>query len=164
VAYLTYLAVVPAAEITRLREDSRYVLRPLLVQGVSHLLSYWVQVQPLGQILNTIIDGGDTLQPELWHPLRSPRVHDADQVLQLTESLESALREISLEALPDGDWLSMEVARLLVALQGAVEAGACLVTALEPPADVERACRVRIPWTSSAVKTPLPQRKWWRFW
>lgn len=100
------------------------MLRPLLVQGGLDRVSYWVQVQPLGQILNNIIDGGETLQPELWYHFRSPGVHEADQVLQLTESLESALREISMEALPDGDWLSMEVARLLVALQGAVEAGA----------------------------------------
>jgi hypothetical protein len=66
-AYFTLMASVGEAEVDALRKDSSLVLHPSLVSGASHLLSYLVKVQPLGQLLNEAVDGGELLHIELWY-------------------------------------------------------------------------------------------------
>jgi hypothetical protein len=147
VAYFTLMASAAEAEVDALRQDPSRLLRPTLVSGASHLLSYWVQVQPLGQLLQDAVDGGELLHSELWHPLRPPMFHRPLMVRSLTEQVGAAW-EIAKPDIPqdDGDWLVAEVGRLLRLYQHAAAAGECVVTALDLPGDEERASRVRIPW------------------
>jgi hypothetical protein len=111
------------------------------------LLSYWVQVQPLRQLLYAAIDGGELLHAQLWHPLRPPMFHRPLKVRWLAEGLGQAWDEVK-PILPqdDGGWLVAEVSRLLRLYRHAAEAGECVVSALDLPGDEERARRVRIPW------------------
>lgn len=74
-AYFTLMASVAEAEVDALRQDLSLALHPSRVSGASHLLSYWVKVQPLGQLLNEAVDGGELLHGDLWHPLRPPMFH-----------------------------------------------------------------------------------------
>ncbi len=60
-AYLTLIASVPLHQINAIRADETTVLAPLKVNGVSHLLAYCVQIQPLGKLLARTIDGGELL-------------------------------------------------------------------------------------------------------
>jgi hypothetical protein len=82
-AYFTLMASVAEIEIDEFRQDLSLVLHPSLVCGVSHLLSYWVKVQPLAQLLNKAVEGGELLHGELWHPLRPPMVHRPPKVRSL---------------------------------------------------------------------------------
>jgi hypothetical protein len=163
-AYLTFIAAVPEAQIGAIRSDAACVLKPTLIKGVSHLLSYWIQVQPLGQALNSVIDGGQCLNEAFWHPLRSPRVHLPQEVVQLTGSLYTAWSDLSERPEYKDDWLTSEMARLLEVLFCAAETGACIVTALDLPGDHERAKRVRIPWLPPTAEHGSPGRSWWPLW
>src|SRR5438046_1596143 len=100
------MASVAEAEVDALRQDSSLVLHPSLVSGASHLLSYWVKVQPLGQLLNEAVDGGELLHDELWHPLRPPMFHRPIQVQSLAEQIEAAWESVKADmAQDDGGWL-----------------------------------------------------------
>jgi hypothetical protein len=140
------MASVAETEVDAFRQDPSLILRPSLVSGASHLMSYWVQVQPLGRLLNEAVDGGELLQGELWHPLRPPMFHRPLKLRSLAEQV-----EIAWEGVPqdDGGWLVAEVSRLLRLYRHAASLGECVVTALDSPADYERARRGRIPWRAS---------------
>jgi hypothetical protein len=146
-AYFTLMASVTEASVDALRQDPSLDLHPTLVSGASHLLSYWVKTQPLGQLLNEAIDGGELLHGEFWHPLRPPMFHRPIRVRSLAEQVETAWDSVKAE-MPrdDGGWLVAEIGRLLRLYRHAATAGECVVTALDLPGDEERARRVRIPW------------------
>jgi len=163
-AYLTLIAAVPDEQVAAIRTDATYVLTPTSIKGVSHLLSYWIQVQPLGQILNSVIDGGSCLHKEFWHPLRPPMVHLPNELAHLTESLKTAWSDISANSTEQDEWLTSEMIRLLAVMDHGVETGACIVTALDLPGDHERAKRVRIPWMPSTEEHGPPRRSWWKLW
>jgi hypothetical protein len=159
VAYFNRLASASESDVERLRSDPLFLVQPSLVLGASHLLGYWVKVQPLGGLLGQALDGGQPLHPKLWHPLRAPGYHPPAIVAELADSIGQAWEEtIAGEPLPDGDWLAVEVVRLLRVFQHAAGAGECIISALDAPADHERASRVHIPWVprwdaaSGAVK------------
>jgi hypothetical protein len=147
VAYYNLLASVPETDVQQLRRDPSALVRPSLVLGASHLLAYWVKIQPLGGLLHRALDGGEALHGELWHPLRPPLVHEPAAVQELARQIDVCWEEAQRgEPLPDADWLSVEVRRLLRLFRHAAGAGECVVSALDAPADRERASRVRLPW------------------
>ncbi len=159
-AYLTLCAVVPTAQVERIRTDPTYLLQPTSIEGVSHVLAYWIEVQPLGKLLSEIIDGGERLHEELWHPLRPPMIHWANDVLRLRTELAAAWK-ICCSTQRDDDWLAMELGRLRRGMSHAIDQQACLVTALGMPGDQKQARRVRIPWLPpSDVPEPTRWEKW----
>jgi len=164
VAYLTFVAAVPEVQIAAIRSDATYVLSPTLIKGVSHVVSYWIQVQPLGQILQTVIDGGDCLNNDFWHPLRAPMLHLSITVPQLTESLKKAWTDVNDNGTEQDEWLASEMDRLLTVMNHGVETGACIVTALDLPGDYDRARRVRIPWMAPQADHGVPRRRRWKLW
>lgn len=167
-AYFNLLASVAEAEVARLRADPKAMLQPSMVSGASHLLAYWVQVQPLGGLLARAIDGGEPLHPELWHPLRPPLFHGPAAVHELAVEVGAALAGLDLA---DDDWLRHETARLLRVCRHATAVGECVVSALEVPADPERAVRVQRLWLGPPrtmfephAKAALSDSSWARFW
>src|SRR5262249_25422469 len=143
VAYLNLLAAVPEVEVERLHQDPAFEVTPSMVLGASHLLGYWVQVQPLGGLLGRALDGGQPLHPELWHPLRPPGFHPPVAVAELAQAISEAWEAaLVAQPLPDGDWLVAEVGRLLRVFRHAAESGECIISALDSPADRQRASRV----------------------
>jgi hypothetical protein len=146
VAYLTYLASAPPAEVTALRVDHTTLLTPSLVVAVSHLIASWVQVQPLGELLGQAIDGGTELNSALWHPLRPPCYHEPEAVRALHAQLTEAWqRTLAAQSIPEDDWYRVEIEKVLRIFGHAAERGDCVVSALQAPFDAERAARVRIP-------------------
>ena len=146
-ADLNLRASVSEADVEQLRRDLLFVVRPRSVLGASDLIGSWVQVQPLGGLPGRALDGGQPLDPERWHPLREPGFHPAAIVAELAEALGRAWEEgIATKLLPDGDWLAVDLVRLLREFRHAVGAGERIISTLEGPADEERASRVRIPW------------------
>lgn len=163
-AYLTFVAAVTEDQIEAIRNDAAFVLTPTLIKSVSHLLSYWIQVQPLGQILNSVIDGGECLNNDFWHPLRPPLVQLPTIVDQLTRDLSKAWSDVSDAPPVQDEWLTSEMNRLLAVMTHSANSGACIVTALDLPGDHDRAKRVRIPWMPPTADHGAPRRSWWKLW
>jgi hypothetical protein len=157
-AYLTLLASVSYEQIEAIRSAPEFTLTPSLIGHASHLLSYWVQEQPLGSILAEIIDGGDLLRSDFWHPLRSPMVHNPESVSTLFKACDESWKAVR-DSIADNDWLAFEIARMSAVLLDAATLRNCVVTALDRPGDRKRADRVRLPW-----EPPLrlgPTKRWW---
>ena len=145
-AYGNYLASVLEEQINALRTDPSGTLAPSVVQRVSHVIAYWVGVQPLGRLLGEAIDGGLVLSHALRHPLRSPVYYPPDRVVALHQDLCRAWQLATSEhPLPETDWYRIEIEKVLKVFRDAAERGPCVVSVLEPPMDQERASRVRIP-------------------
>jgi hypothetical protein len=78
-AYLNILGSVSERRVLALQRGVTALLRPSLVVRVSHLVAYWVEVQPLGRLLGEALDGGEKLGEAWWHPLRDPIFHRPTQ-------------------------------------------------------------------------------------
>ena len=143
-AYGNYIAAVNWFDIVRLREDSRQKLKPLKVSFVTHLTSYWVQEQPLGECLAQILNGGEDLSSSFWHPFQTPKVHPPKVVCSLQTKLQAAWDELTSEVKVTHGF-QRDIAEILDVLKIAVEAEGAFLSVLEPPADEERASRVVCP-------------------
>jgi hypothetical protein len=146
-AYLNLLASVSQEEVAAFIRDPQRPLKYHLVQGVSHLIAYWVEIQPLGYLLRQALDGGHLLSATLWHPLRHPTYHSPDDVRaflpQLSQAWDSALAQSAPWS--EDDWYRIEIEKVLRVFEHATACGGCVVSVLQPPADRWRARRVRVP-------------------
>jgi hypothetical protein len=132
-AYLNRLASVPLGEVEALRNDPESILAPSLNVFVSHLIAYWVQVQPLGELLGRAVDGGDAINPSLRHQLRDPCFHAPDAVRLLYPQLLQAWDVANAEnPAPPDDWYRIEIEKVLRVFAHAVERGECVVSTVEP--------------------------------
>jgi hypothetical protein len=145
-AYGNYLASVTTQGVQQLQRRPGMLLTPSRVVLVSHLAAYWVQVQPLGQILGEALDGGQPLCDGLWHPLRSPTYHTRSEVHRILRLLKDALAlPISGEGAKKPEVFSHDVKGIVAVFEYALVHGEAVISVLEPPEDKERASRVRIP-------------------
>ena len=131
-AYLNYLVSVPLAEVETLRDDPEAVITPSLSVAVSHLIAYWVQVQPLGQLLGRAIDGGAVINGALRHQLRDPCYHDPESVRARYAELTEAWQATSARPIAEDDWYRVEIEKVLRVFAHAAERGECVVSALVP--------------------------------
>lgn len=163
-AYMTLVAAVPQQQIDAIRDDERIMLTPTLVTGVSHLLGYWIQLQPLGGLLARTINGGELLNATFWHPLRPPMFHRPDQVASIACELEQEWATIRRNPGFHDEWLELEMERLITVLTHARYNASAVVTALGPTADQKRAERIRIPWQAYSPTQGDLRRPWWMLW
>ena len=145
-AYATLIASTPLDAVATYREGSSTLDTSNAIR-VSHLLAYWVQIQPLGQVLGECIDGGEVLAERLWHPLRPPLLHLPKSVNQLAGDLAKAWRQAIVEhgEVDDDEFFRPQITNLLALFQHAAVHGEAVVSFLDSPADLERARRVEIP-------------------
>lgn len=144
-AYSTYLASISEEQVQRLRTEPDGRLRPSCLVSVSHLIAYWVQIQPLGHLLGEAIDGGFKLSDRLWHPLLQPTYHPPEHVRRILSSLSEACEQATSVPILTHDWFGIEIGKVLKVFGDAAAHGYCVVKMLQPPADAERASRVHIP-------------------
>jgi hypothetical protein len=155
-AYLTYIGSVCEADVDAIRRDPRLKGNPSFAVAVSHLIAYWVEVQPLGRILGEAVDGGEPVTETLWHPLRPPRVQSRAAVARLHAELDEAWQDLTRSRPVEGDdWYRVEIDKVRRVYDHAAAQGECVLTALDPPADRDRARRV---WT------PVISSPSWRSW
>jgi len=132
-AYLNYLASAPSAQVEAVKSDPNALIAPTLFVSVSHLIAYWVQVQPLGQLLGQAIDGGEIIHSSLQHKLRDPFYHDPDAVRSLNTQLSSEwLQVTSTQPSAPDDWYRIEIEKVLLLFGHAAERGECVVSCLDP--------------------------------
>src|SRR5436305_1721072 len=104
-AYAVYLVSVPPSQVDSLRNVPQVLLQPARIEIVSHLIAYWVKVQPLGKLLGEAVQGGELLTPMLHHPLRNPVCHRPDDVAQIHSQLAAASHEMFVaHPVVEGDW------------------------------------------------------------
>jgi hypothetical protein len=154
VAYLNYLGSVPAEQVAALRAAAASAaelaslprLRPSLLVGVSHLVGHWIYDRSLGDLLIQVLDGGTALHGTLWHPLRAPCYHEPPDVKSRHTTLAAAWQQtLATQPVPEDDWYRVEIEKVLRILQHAAAHDECVVSALAPPFDRERADKVNIP-------------------
>jgi hypothetical protein len=132
-AFLDRLVSVSQAEVDALRADENSPLTPTLSVLVSHLIAYWVQVQPLGRLLGQAVDGGTVLNKALRHQLRDPCYHGPEVVRTLYMLLSEAWQDAtSAQPVPPDDWYRIEIEKVLRLFAHAADRGECVVSALEP--------------------------------
>lgn len=160
-AYTTSLASVAPDEIERVGTDFRHVMTSSRRELVSHYLAYSISVQPLGELLGQIIDGGAVLHPKLWHPLRAPIFHARQDVPGLLAELQEHWGASRRSQEIADDWHAMEVSKVIAVLAHATAACEAVVNVIHPPHDWARAHRVRMPlagaWTQQSTIGA-----WWR--
>jgi hypothetical protein len=145
-AYVNYLASVTEVQVASVVADPSITIDAAMLEYVSHLVAYWVKVQPLGRLLGEAIDGGTILSDSLWHPFRSPLYHPPLRVSALNDELSKAWIEILRDhPTREIDWFRIEIEKVLKLFQHAAERGHCVLSAMESPMDAERASRVHIP-------------------
>jgi hypothetical protein len=145
-AYGNFLASVSLEEIEKLRNTPSYMLNVDVLEQVSHLVGYWVKVQPLGELLGQALDGGEIVSASLHHPLRSPTFHTPGAAEALQRKLAQAWTA-SYESVtsPEMEWFRIEIEKVLGVFDAAVSHGHGVISVLEPPMDEERASLVHIP-------------------
>jgi hypothetical protein len=136
-AFLNRLAAVPCSEVEVLRGDPNASLSPSLTVSVSHLIAYWVQIQPIGQLLGKAIDGGMPINYALRHQLRDPCYHGPDAVRTLYSQLLLEAQQVNATySIPPDDWYRIEIDKVLRVFGHAADRGECVVSALEPCNDI----------------------------
>jgi hypothetical protein len=134
-AYMCLLGSVPESQVLAMRADAGVKLQPSLLIPVSHLIAYWVVIQPLGGLLGKAIDGGEMLNENLVHPFRSPSYHNPESARMLYAALTAAWQEAIRDKSSDvgsDTWYRMEIGKALQAFGHAAGRGECLVNAIEP--------------------------------
>jgi hypothetical protein len=88
-SYTVHLAAVTADEIERARRSGASELAASKVVALSHDLVN-LDVQPLGAIVAELLDVGQPLRNDGWHPLRAPIVVDPETAMARARRLEDA--------------------------------------------------------------------------
>lgn len=114
-AYAVQLLSVPEAAVRAYQRGEIPSLTPSKVVLCSHLLAYWVTVQPLGQCLQAALDGGEKLREDLHHRFRPPTWWSAAAVEELAHQLSTTWQKVlSTQAIPDPeDWYRVEITKVV---------------------------------------------------
>jgi hypothetical protein len=146
-AYGTIVASVSEGSVAAYQASNKAPLQCSMSIFVSHLLAYWIQVEPLGSTLGKCIDGGVPLASRLWHPFRVPQLHDPVAVIQLANELEHAwnITKENEIVVQDDDFFGPQISNLVRLFLHAKSRNECVVTFLDKPSDWERASKVEIP-------------------
>ncbi|MCE9561626.1 MAG: hypothetical protein K8U57_06185 [Planctomycetes bacterium] len=132
-AFRNHLVSATHAQVEALRGNQIAIITPSLALSVSHLIAYWVETQPLGQLLGQAIDGGEILNSSLRHQLRDPCFHDPQTVRSLYTTLSEAWQQVTAsQPVPPDDWYRIEIEKVLRLFAHAAGCGECVVSALEP--------------------------------
>jgi hypothetical protein len=147
-AYLNYIASIPESQIRDFQARAIGQLSPALLARTTHGLVSYFDFEPLRILIEEALDGGSVLRADFWHPLRPPHVHTVAEVVRIYPLLREA-DERFLESLPPEyrEVSQMDIQPLIDVFAHAASHGFCVVSALEPPHDAERASRVMLPFS-----------------
>ncbi len=130
-AYLNYLHSVPMARVEAFWQDQNQSLQATRSVTCSHGIAYWIQIQPLGQLLGEAIDGGEVLHQSLWHRFRVPKIHNVDSVARLYPDLKAAWTvALHEEPLSEDDWYRLQIDKVMDIFEWAHSHKECVVSSL----------------------------------
>jgi hypothetical protein len=94
-------------------------------------------------LLGKAIDGGEPLDPTLWHPLRSPVFHPEVTVRDVCMELKSAWDAAKQEhPVAEDDWYETQIIEVVGLFDWAQSRDEAVVSILSLPFDRERARRI----------------------
>jgi hypothetical protein len=148
--YTVYLASVSADAIERCRGTGDTDLAASMLVSCPHDIVN-VDVQPLGAVLAELIDVGQPLRNDGWHPLRAPIVVDPETAMARARRLDDAWHtaEPELGGLM-GDVVGGDVRSVRDLYAHASAANEWVVSYLSAPDDPALAARTLIPATTDA--------------
>jgi hypothetical protein len=149
--YTVFLASVAADSIERCRTTGAVDLATSMVVSCPHDLVN-VEVQPLGAVLAQLIDVGQPLRNDGWHPQRAPVVVDPETAMARSRRLDEAWRE----ALPElgglmGEVLGGDIDDIRALYAHASANHEWVVSYLSAPEDPALAERAFVPTTSAST-------------
>lgn len=145
-AYGVIVAAVSHADVLQFRSNPSLLPVPQLITRITHLATYWIKVQPLGDVLSEVIDGGEEVSASLWHPLRGPSYHTPDSVRRNLPRLSGAWQLVQRPPVArEVPWFQYDVDAVLQNMRFAQEHGLGMISALSRPFDEQRSSRVLIP-------------------
>jgi hypothetical protein len=150
-SYGVHLASVTAEEIERARATRTVELAASKVVVLSHDVVN-LDVQPLAAVVAEVIDVGQPLRNDGWHPLRAPIVVDPETAMARAQRLEEAHRAAAPEL---GGLLGEAVGPDLDAVRALYAHAAAhhewVLSYLSPPEDQVLAARTLVPIVASSV-------------
>jgi len=148
--YTAFLASVTAESIERCRTSRDHQLAVSMVSSFPHDVVN-VEVQPLGAVLAEVIDVGQPLRNDGWHPQRAPVVVDPETVMARSRRLDEAWRiaEPELGGLM-GDVVGDDIDAIRALYAHASANHEWVVSYLSTPEDPQVAERTLVPTTTSS--------------
>ena len=155
-SYRVHLASVSADEIERARGTRAVELTASRTVVVDHDLVN-LDVQPLAEVLAELVDVGQPLRNDGWHPLRAPIAVDPETAMARARRLEDAwsAAEPELGGLL-GEAVGPDVDAVRALYAHASAAHEWVVSYLSAPEDPALAARSLVPTTTAAAATAAP--------
>lgn len=154
-SYTVHLAALSAGEVERARTGSPGTpLTTTMSVEVAHDLVN-LELQPLASVLAEVIDVGQPLRNDGWHPLRAPVVVDPETAMARARRVDDALHAAAPELgglLADAVGPDLEALRSVYAHASANHQW--VLSYLSAPEDPKVAARSFVPTTMSATVTP----------
>ncbi len=153
-SYTVHLAAVTAEEIERARAAAASDA-PVLTASSSVSLAHDLvnlEVQPLASVVAELVDVGQPLRNDGWHPLRAPIVVDPETAMARCRRLDDAWAAGAPELgglIGDTVGPGLDAVRTLYA--HAAASHEWVLSYLSPPDDPELAARTLVPTVASAV-------------
>ena len=132
-AYLNLLFSIPSERLSDCTSWESLRTIATYSTGCSRLIGYWVQFEPLNEVLGRVLDGGSTLHPRWEHKLRVPTYHSPAEVVALAKSFENVWQQAidKYSELSNDDWWRIEIEKCLSVFQFAANSGEAVVSILE---------------------------------
>jgi len=149
-AYGNYLVSIKESDLRLLNTDVTAIIEPSYEVMVSHMMAYSIEEQPLGQLLDHILDKGAIVNKSYYHPLRVPLYYTNKEIkdiyLKATKIWADTLKN---HAIAHNDWYRVEIDLILSVVEYAFEHNEYLLSVLEPPFNHEDLSLVQIPFSKA---------------
>ena len=131
--YGVRLAAVEPGRLERFLAE-RQPLQASLTLVCSPLVAQWVDLEPLGSLLQHAVDGGAPLGG-LWNQFRAPLTHAADEVRRIAQELGRAWLAAGQTPVACDDFFIGEIGRVVQLFAHAAGANEAVISAVLPVLD-----------------------------
>ena len=132
-AYLNYLFSIPEARATAFYQDQNASLQVTRSTVCSHLIAYSIPIQPLGELLDQALDGGEIFHASFSHPFRVPKIHSVDSVDALYPRLKEDWDQSHVEhPFDENDWYEQQIKKVVELFEWAYLRDELVLSFLQP--------------------------------
>lgn len=129
-AYLNYLASVSAEQIDLYRRGAIDLIQSTFLIEVSHGIPSWCSEREIREVVEDVLDGGESLRSDLTHPLRVPCFHRKEKASTLFKKLKNVEKQVISTG-----WMG-DLSPIYAVLSHASQHAECLLSVLEQPDDL----------------------------
>jgi hypothetical protein len=110
----------------------------------SPLVAQWVDLEPLGSLLQRAVETGAPLRDGLWSAVRAPSVHAPGEVAELARNLGEAWIEAEQTPVACDDFFIGEIGRVVQLFTEAASRGEAVVSLVPPVREGKEGPLVRV--------------------